>query len=474
MFLTYLRRELRRRRRQTVVVAIGLAIGIGLVITVTAAASGVKAAQSTVLHSLYGVGTDISVTQAPQRGTGGPNNFGFRPPSDGSAQTFSRDRLMPAGGIAGLDDASVAKVGKLTGVGAAAGGLHLTDLKFNGQIPQFTPGEGGRRRFEGGGGSDGQQSNFDITTFSVGGVDPNATNVGPLTSMSTTSGRMLSAADANAKVALVESGYAQQNNLKVGSTVTVAGTAFQVVGVVSAPTGESTENVYIPLSQAQSLSGLTGKVTTIYVKATDSTRINAVSGAISKALPNATVSTSSDLAGQVTGSLSNASSLANQLGKWLSIVVLIAAFGVATLLTLSAVARRVREFGTLKAIGWRSRRIVGQVMGESLVQGLIGGVLGIGLGFGGAALVSKLSPNLSGTVGPASTGGGRPGGGPGGGFGAARRAASTVSVHLSTPVATTTVLLAVGLAILGGLLAGCFGGWRASRLRPAAALRRVE
>ena len=32
----------------------------------------------------------------------------------------------------------------------------------------------------------------------------------------------------------------------------------------------------------------------------------------------------------------------------------------------------------------------------------------------------------------------------------------------------------VALAVAGGLIAGAFGGWRASRLRPADALRRVE
>jgi putative ABC transport system permease protein len=36
------------------------------------------------------------------------------------------------------------------------------------------------------------------------------------------------------------------------------------------------------------------------------------------------------------------------------------------------------------------------------------------------------------------------------------------------------VALAVLLAIAGGLLAGSFGGWRAVRLRPAAALARIE
>ena len=61
----------------------------------------------------------------------------------------------------------------------------------------------------------------------------------------------------------------------------------------------------------------------------------------------------------MTGSLSSTAKLANELGKWLSVLVLIAAFAVASLLTMAAVSRRAREFGTLKALGWRSRRIVG-------------------------------------------------------------------------------------------------------------------
>jgi putative ABC transport system permease protein len=68
------------------------------------------------------------------------------------------------------------------------------------------------------------------------------------------------------------------------------------------------------------------------------------------------VTSASSLAGQVTGSLSSTASLASDLGRWLAVMVLIATFAVAGLLTLAAVARRAREFGTLKALGWRSRR----------------------------------------------------------------------------------------------------------------------
>ncbi len=77
MFFTYLQRELRGRMRQAVFIALGLALGIGLVITVTAAATGVKNAQGTVLKSLYGVGTDATVTKTPAAGSFTPGSFGF-------------------------------------------------------------------------------------------------------------------------------------------------------------------------------------------------------------------------------------------------------------------------------------------------------------------------------------------------------------------------------------------------------------
>ena len=61
-FVTYLRRELRRRIRQATFIALGLALGVVLVITVAAASAGVRKAQSGVLSALYGVGTDVTVT----------------------------------------------------------------------------------------------------------------------------------------------------------------------------------------------------------------------------------------------------------------------------------------------------------------------------------------------------------------------------------------------------------------------------
>jgi ABC-type lipoprotein release transport system permease subunit len=492
MFFVYLRRELRRRARQAVVISLGFALGIGLVITVIAASAGVKSAQGKVLHALYGVGTDITVTKSPTAGSGGP--FGFRVGS-GSGQasrpqagtTFTRNTLA-AIGQGTLKASSVTAIARMDHVSAAAGGLTLTNTRISGKIPSSSS-SGGGGFAPGGGGGGGGPSSFKISSFSVDGVDLATGKVGVLSSGKITSGRTFQSSDANSDVALVSSGYARQHSLKTGSKITVAGTTFTVIGVVSVP-ASTAANVYIPLARAQALASMKGTVTTVYVAADSAANITTVSKEISGLLPKATVTTSSSLASEVTGSLSSASSLASNLGRWLAVAVLIAAFLLAGLLTMSAVSRRVREFGTLKALGWRTRRVVGQVMGEALTMGLIGGAAGVVLGFAGARLVSALAPPLTattslstrvpsgaGSFGPPGGGGfGGGGGAPsgGGGFrGLAAAGSHTVSVPLDTSVTLSVVLLAVLLAIAGGLIAGSFGGWRAARLRPAAALAQV-
>ena len=434
MFFTYLRRELRRRMRQAIVIALGLAIGIGLVITVTALSTGVKNAQGTVLHSLYGVGTDITVSQAPAAGAAGGFGFGF----SGSAGTRTRPapgttihtNTLRSFSLAPLDSSAVTSIAKMPNVAGAAGGLTLTDSTVSGKIPSFSAGGGGG--FGGGGGGGGFRGSFKVNSFGVQGVDISAGELGPLSSGKITAGRTFASGDASSTVAVIDSTYATQNKLKVGSAITVGGKSFKVIGIVSEPQGASPSDVYIPLALAQSLTtpSMKGQVNSIYVAAASASDITAVSKEISTALPKATVTTSSDLAKEVTGSLASTSSLANNLGKWLAIAVLIVAFLIASLLTMAAVARRVREFGTLKALGWRSRRVIGQVMGESVVIGIAGGIIGVGLGYLGTTLITKLSSPLTAsigqTTGSATPGGARAFGGGGGGFAAAADSAALV------------------------------------------------
>src|SRR6516164_6742393 len=250
--------------RQAIFIAVGLALGIGLVITVTAASAGVKNAQSSVLHSLYGVGTDITVTKAPAAGANGNGfGFGFRQaigsrtrPKVGSK--IDNNTLAGGGTLAPISAASVSTVAKLQDVAAAAGGLTLTDRSVTGTVPAINfdnggggfPGGGGGGGGSGGSGNPGSfAANFNVNSFIVNGVDIDNGELGPLSAGRVSSGRTLAAADASSDVALVDSSYAAQNKLKVGSTVAIGSskntaTNFKVVGIVSEPAGANPADVY--------------------------------------------------------------------------------------------------------------------------------------------------------------------------------------------------------------------------------------
>ena len=117
MFFTYIWRELRRRHRQALLTALGLAVGVGLVVAVTAYAGGVGKAQDQVLHSLYGVGTDVSVTQTAKLGEGGPMQFGMNPGSrDQQGERFSRDQLHGSPGQQSMAATNVTEIADLDGV----------------------------------------------------------------------------------------------------------------------------------------------------------------------------------------------------------------------------------------------------------------------------------------------------------------------------------------------------------------------
>ncbi|WP_418276087.1 ABC transporter permease [Isoptericola jiangsuensis] len=507
MFLTYLRRELRHRRKQTAVVAVGLAVAIALVMVVSSVSAGVRDAQGAVLESVYGVGTDVTVTQAgAPGGGGGPGRFEFDAESgDADAEgtrSLDQAQLSVERGSASFDDTALTTVEDVEHVTDAAATLTLSSTSFSGEMPDFEALQEQREAGGGPGGQDGDTprtggadgaggSAFEIDSFTVTGVDPSAAAVGPLTTIEVVDGRSLAADDTGA--AVLDATYAETAELAVGDTVSVGGTDLEVVGTVASTTGEgvaTASDVYIPLAQAQELADLAGQVTDVFVAVDSADNVDAVAAAVAADLPDASVSTQADLAGDVTGSLSTASDLVGKLGTWLSLVVLAAAFGLAILFTVSGVNRRTRELGTLKAIGWSKSRVVGQVSGESVAQGLIGGVAGIVLGGIAVAAINLAGITLSGSSGggvslggPGSRGGGQgqvagggqvPGGGGGGGgpFGqAADAATSAVDVVLQAPVTVWVVVAAVGLAVLGGLLAGVVGGWRAARLRPAEALR---
>jgi putative ABC transport system permease protein len=309
------------------------------------------------------------------------------------------------------------------------------------------------------------QTNITTEPYTIAGVETSNPSIGLVTPAQVIKGRYFSRA--GGRDALVAPSYASKHGLKVGSTLSLNGTSFKVVGLVQPPLGGQTADVYLPLAQLQRLADEKGLANVALVRATSSSAVGSVQQEISRTLGGSQVASSKQVADKITGSLVDASNLSSKLGVVLAIVAAVAAFLIAALLTLTSVGKRVRELGTLKALGWTQRLVVRQIVGESLAVGVLGGVLGIGLGIAAAAAVDAFGPTLTAS---STTGGGS------GLFGLGAAAARTATTHISLDAPLTVWLIVIGFAValLGGLVAGAAGAMRAARLRPADALRQLE
>ena len=494
-YVSFILSELRRRKGRTLLTALGLGVGVALVVAVTALSKGLDRAQEKVLEPLTGVGTDMSATR-PLRANGG---FGGQGLSAKERDELQKENGGPRFGLRDLGKpgqkfsttnfvttqlsfpaSQVAKTLHLDGVKDASGGLTLNALTISGTVPkQSEQPQGPKSSFgSGGGGPQVQVGPRDVNAdqVTVSGVDPAKPTLAAISPGEISSGGYLSTSSSHQ--AVVNVAYARRKGYSIGDTIKLKGTSFKIVGFAKTPIGAQASDIYVKLSQLQKLSDRVGRINTLYVRAVDTGSVGKVEKETESSLPGASVTTSKDLADRVSGSLVDAKNLASKLGTALEIVGLAAAFLIACLLTLSSVAKRIRELGTLKALGWRQRLVVRQVTGESLAQGALGGVVGAVLGIAAAAVITALAPMLHASVPAASDS--LPGGaaGPGlralGGFGQGAVTSGSQSVKLDAPVDIKLIVLAIALALLGGLIAGSAGALRAARLRPAAALRHID
>lgn len=131
------------------------------------------------------------------------------------------------------------------------------------------------------------------------------------------------------------------------------------------------------------------------------------------------------------------------------IALIVGAVGIVTTL-YNSVTERIREIGTMKAIGAQNSAIMALFLVEAALIGIMGASLGVGIGILGGYAMTGLSSHAAGMGGP---------GGP--------SLSSFPPIFLPQDLIMVW-LLSVSLAIGAGI----FPAWKASKLSPMVALRR--
>jgi putative ABC transport system permease protein len=259
-------------------------------------------------------------------------------------------------------------------------------------------------------------------------------------------GRGLTVDDEGASVVVVGSDLARKLEARIGDTIELHGTPFEVVGILGPTLTTPDNNAFTPLAAAQALlhedlpavirasvepSELASQAV-VFPEA--GVALSELAERIEAGVPN-TATLTGDEFDEIVGS---SMAIFNAIIIGVALISLVVG-GLSVINTMAmSVAERTREIGIKRAIGGSRGRIVRELLAESGAIGLLGGLLGLGLG----TLVVVVANE-------------------------AGRASGTVLFQM-TP---QTAIFAVGFSTILGTVAGLIPAWNASRLDPVDALR---
>ncbi|MGO9386727.1 MAG: ABC transporter permease [Methanobacterium sp.] len=377
-FLTLMLKNPFRNRTRAALAIVGIAIGIATIVVLGMVTGGL---QSATTNTLKAGAAEISVTPI------GSNSFGS------------------AGGT--LNESLANDLLNISGINNTAGVLEL-----NANVT---------------GASNSSSSGFGEGLL-INGIDSNKLSLEGIDSIN---GSFYTNGSSNELI--LGDTAAKSYNKTIGSTINLFGTNFTVTGIYQTGNFITDSGGFMSLNTLQNLTNNNGKISDIAVKVDDNANVTTVSQSIQNAYPNQlSTTTAADEANRINQGLGfiNTASFAISL-----LAIVIGGIGIINVMIMS-VFERTREIGVLKAVGWRSSRILTMILGESIILTLTAAVVGIVVGVVGVNVLLAVT---------------------GAGF---------------KPELTVGILLrALGIAFLVGIIGGLYPAYRASRLPPTEALR---
>jgi ABC-type lipoprotein release transport system permease subunit len=226
---------------------------------------------------------------------------------------------------------------------------------------------------------------------------------------------------------------AESMGLGVGDVFRVLDSSFRITGIYETGNSFEESGAVVTLRDAQRLAGRPHQVSMYGIKVRDADAAEEVRDYLDANFAEIEVSLSTEFA----ESIPDMERMGMMTGQIAFMAVLLGALTMFNTMLMS-VLERTQEIGVLRALGWRRRQVMGEIVKESALLGVAGGLLGICLGM---VLLWALQhiPLIGGMLEP----------------------------HYGPSV----FALAMIIAVVSGCVGGLYPAWRATRMRPVEALR---